>query len=125
MPQTFPQRRGPDRRRQPRGGRRAGDQEGFSPLVMLVGDQPTVMDRSEAILAKLRFAVTTSTSVDHAIRLLPELKPDIVVAGEMDGARIRRNAPRGVRIVVVDHGMRDDPDAIIQAILRTLRSGSS
>lgn len=88
---------------------------------MLVGDQHTVMDRSEAILAKLRFAVTTSTSVEHAIRLLPELKPDLIVAGEMDGARIRRSSSQRVTIVVMDRGMKDDPDALIEAILRTLR----
>lgn len=92
---------------------------------MLVGDERTVMDRSEAILAKLRFAVTTSTSVDHAIRLLPELKPDLVVAGEMDAARIRRNAPSRVTIVVMDRGMQNDPDALIQEILRTLRGTAS
>ena len=123
MSQTIQRRTGVDRRRQPRGGRRAEDREGFAPLVMLVGDQHTVLDRSEAILAKLRFAVTTSTSVDHAIRLLPELNPDLIVAGEMDGARIRRHSPQPVRIVVMDHRMKDDPDALIEAILRTLRNG--
>jgi hypothetical protein len=122
MTQTIQRRSGVDRRRQPRGGRRTEDREGFAPLVMLVGDQQTVLDRSEAILAKLRFAVTTSTSVEHAIRLLPELKPDLIVAGEMDGARIRRHASQPVRIVVMDHGMRDDPDALIDAILRTIRA---
>jgi CheY-like chemotaxis protein len=124
MSQTT-QRRGSDRRRRPRGGRRAGDREGFAPLVMLVGDQHTVMDRSEAILAKLRFAVTTTTSAEQAIRLLPELKPDLIVAGEMDGARIRRSTSQRVTIVVVDRGMNDDPDAVIDAILRTLRVNAS
>jgi hypothetical protein len=92
---------------------------------MLVGDQQAMMERSEAILAKLRFAVTTSASVDHAIRLLPELKPDLVVAGEMDAARIRRNAPHSVTIVVMDRGMQADPDALIQEILRTVRRTAS
>jgi hypothetical protein len=121
MSETTPRRSGVDRRRQPRGGRRTEDREGFAPLVMLVGDQRTMMERSEAILAKLRFAVTTSPSVEHAIRLLPELKPDLIVAGEMDGARIRRASSRPVRVVVMDRGMADDPDALIEAILRTLR----
>jgi hypothetical protein len=92
---------------------------------MLVGDQHTVMDRSEAILAKLRFAVTTATSADQATRLLPELKPDLIVAGEMDGARIRRSTSQRVTIVVVDRGVNDDPDALIDAILRTLRVNAS
>ena len=125
MSHTTSQRRGSERRRQPRGGRRAGDREGFAPLVMLVGDQHTMMDRSEAILAKLRFAVTTTTTADHAIRLLPELKPDLLVAGEMDAARIRRNAPQKLTIVVMDRSMQDDPDALIREILRTLRADAS
>jgi len=119
---TPPERRGPDRRRQPRGGRREEDREGFAPLVMLVGDEPGVMDRSEAILAKLRFAVATSNSVDHALRVLPELKPDLVVAGEWDGARIRSSASGHVPIVVMNRGMQDDPEVLIEEIRRTLRA---
>lgn len=89
---------------------------------MLVGDEPGVIDRSEAILAKLRFAVATSNSVDHALRVLPELKPDLVVAGEWDGARIRSSAPDGMPIVVMNRGMQDDPEVLIEEIRRTLRA---
>jgi DNA-binding NtrC family response regulator len=121
---TTPERRGPDRRRRPRGGRREEDREGFAPLVMLVGDEPGVMDRSEAILAKLRFAVATSSSVDHALRALPDLKPDLVVAGEWDGARIRSSAPDHMPIVVMSQGMQDDPEALIEEIRRTLRASA-
>ena len=116
------ERRGPDRRRTPRGGRRAEDREGFAPLVMLVGDEPAVIERSEAILAKLRFAVATSNSVDHALRVLPELNPDIVVASEWDGARIRSRAPGDLPIVVIDRSMQDDPEALIREIRRALRA---
>jgi hypothetical protein len=119
---SIPERRGPDRRRQSRGGRRIKDTEGFAPLVMLVGDGPGMIDRSEAILAKLRFAVATSNSVDHALRVLPDLKPDIVVASEWDGARIRSIIADDTPIVVMSRSMQDDPEALIEEIRRTLRA---
>jgi hypothetical protein len=89
---------------------------------MLVGDGPGMIDRSEAILAKLRFAVATSSSVDHALRVLPELKPDIVVAGEWDGARIRSSIGYDTPIVIMSRSMQDDPEALIEEIRRTLRA---
>jgi len=118
---SVPERRGVDRRRLPRGGRRAGDSEGFAPLVMLVGDEPGMIDGSEAILAKLRFAVATSSSVDDALRVLPDLKPDLVVAGEGDEARLRSGTPTHVPVVVMSRSMQDNPEALIEAIRRTLR----
>jgi len=119
---SLPERRGVDRRRLPRGGRRAGDREGFAPLVMLVGDEPAIIDGSEAILAKLRFAVATSRSVDDALRVLPNLKPDLVVAGEGDEARLRSGTPAHVPVVVMNRGMQENPEALIEAIRRTLRA---
>jgi len=116
---SLPERRGVDRRRLPRGGRRAEDHEGFAPLVMLVGDEPAIIDGSEAILAKLRFAVATSSSVDDALRVLPDLKPDLVVAGEGDEARLRTGTH--VPVVVMNRGMQDNPEALIEAVRRSLR----
>ena len=118
---SLPERCGVDRRRLPRGGRRAGDHEGFAPLVMLVGDEPAIIDGSEAILAKLRFAVATSSSVDDALRVLPDLKPDLVVAGEEDEERLRTGTPTHVPVVVMNRGMQDNPEALIEAIRRSLR----
>ena len=89
---------------------------------MLVGDDPAIIDGSEAILAKLRFAVATSSSVDDALRVLPDLKPDLVVAGEGDEARLRTGTPTHVPVVVMNRGMQDNPEALIEAIRRTLRS---
>jgi hypothetical protein len=113
-------RKGPDRRRQPRGGRRAGDREGLSPLVLLVGNGTDMTHKSEAILAKLRFAVSTSEDVDHALRVLPDLRPDLVVADEQDEPRIREAA--SVPIVVMKPGPDTSVDTLIEDVLRTVRS---
>jgi hypothetical protein len=119
---SVPERRGVDRRRLPRGGRRAEDSEGFSPLVMLVGNQPSIIEGSEAILAKLRFAVATSNSVEDALRALPDLKPDLIVAAEADEARLRSGTPAHVPVVVMSPGMQENPEALVEAIRRTLRA---
>lgn len=89
---------------------------------MLVGDEPAVIDRSEAILAKLRFAVATSSSVDHALRVLPDLKPDLVVAAQADEARLRSGTPTHVPLVVMNPVMQDNPEALIEEIRRALRA---
>lgn len=123
MAHILDMRRGPDRRHHTRGGRRAGDREGFAPLVMLVGDEATVMERSEAVLAKLRFAVATSTSVDHAVRTVPQLKPDLIVVGERDEDAVSEAVPSHVPVVVMNARMQEDPEALVEAIRRALRAG--
>jgi hypothetical protein len=122
MPKTPERRDGPDRRCRPRGGRREGDQDGFAPLVLLVGDNPDVVSRSETILARLRFAVSTSRSVEEALRVIPDLRPDVVVAGEWDGARIRSATPEPPPVVVVDRRAEESPEELIELIRRTLRA---
>lgn len=117
MPYNSRILRGPERRRQPRGGRRPEDQDGFAPLVMLVGDEPDVTSRSEAILAKLKFAVTKTLDVDQAIRAVPALRPDLVVAPEADAPRMRSEIPQNLPVVA----MPETPEAMIDEILRTLR----
>ena len=123
MSYTPEQRQGPDRRRQPRGGRRPTDPEGFAPLVMVVGDDAVRL--AEAVLAKLRFAVTTSRTVDDAARVLPDLKPDIVVAASPDAARIRNQSGNHLAIVEMSDDMRADPLVLIESIRATLRRAMS
>ena len=81
--------RGPERRRQPRGGRRPTDRPGYAPLVFVVDPRPSGRDACEAILAKLRFAVAPFESVDQAMRVMIALRPNIIlVSGEqMDTLR--------------------------------------
>jgi hypothetical protein len=114
--------RGPDRRTTSRGGRRTDDREGFAPLVLLVGEKPGVVEQSEAVLAKLHFAVTTSSNVEEALRVVAELRPDLVVSNAPDAARIRTEVPEHLPVVVVDEGMKASAEVLIEEIRRVIRS---
>ncbi len=122
MAHILEHRRGPDRRKQPRGGRRADEGEGFAPLVLLVDEGAGAVSRSHAILAKLRFAVTTSGDVDEALRVLVALHPDLVVAAPGDADRIRAEAPQHLPVVVMSDEMQENPEALIEEIRRTIRA---
>jgi hypothetical protein len=71
---------GPDRRRFARGGRRTTDKAGFAPMVVLIDNDATRLDLSEAILAKLRFAVAPFGSVERALAAMQGLMPEVVIA---------------------------------------------
>lgn len=113
---------GPDRRRLPRGGRRADDVNGHAPLVLLVGGDADVVGQSEAVLAKLRFAVATSATVDAALRVMSGLRPDIVVANAEDAARLRLESPDHVPVVVLDDDMRSSREALVEGIREAIRA---
>ena len=114
-------RRGPDRRRRPRGGRREGDLDGVAPLVLLVGNQPDVTASAEAILAKLRFAVATSSTVEDALRVASDLHPDVVVAAEAVAAEIEQRADRPLRLVRMTGELQGDPNRLLAEIRHRLR----
>lgn len=121
MPHTPEHRRGPDRRRLPRGGRRATDRAGYAPLVLLVDDDADNGNRCEAILSKLRFAVAPARGIDEALRIMTGVHPDLIVARSADAARLRAEAPPHVPVVVTtDGGM--EGDALVEAIRRALRA---
>lgn len=121
MAHILEHRRGPDRRRQPRGGRRTEDAPGVAPLVLMVGEEPGVMARSEAVLAKLRFAVSIVGSAEDALRVIPALRPDLVVATDADSARIRLETPENVPVVSMDAEAQENPEALVKEIRRALR----
>ncbi|OFW09213.1 MAG: hypothetical protein A3H96_05705 [Acidobacteria bacterium RIFCSPLOWO2_02_FULL_67_36] len=121
MPHIIEHRHGPDRRHQPRGGRRPEDRPGYAPLVLLVGDDAEVKDQSEAILAKLRFAVATSTTAEEALRVLPALRPDLVIAPEGDVSRLRDEGPANLRVMVMNRDMEESPEELIAEVLRSVR----
>ena len=108
-------RRGPDRRRQPRGGRRAGDIDGVAPLVLLVGEDHSVSQQAEGILCRLKFAVSTTTDPQEALRILPALRPNIVVVAPRHELLMRAASP--VPVVVIDENF----DAMMDQVRRALR----
>ena len=71
---------GPDRRQFARGGRRTTDKAGYAPMVVLIDNDATRLDLSEAILAKLRFAVAPFASVERALTAMTALMPEVVIA---------------------------------------------
>ena len=123
MPGASDQRRGPDRRSRPRGGRRSEDKNGYAPLVMLVDADAASGERCEAILAKLRFAVAPARSVDEALRVMTALRPEIVVASKADAGRLRAEAPEHVPVVAVEEGLA--PETLVEEIRKAIRGQRS
>ena len=117
-------RQGADRRSRPRGGRRAGDQQGFAPLVLLVDEDTESGERCEAILAKLRFAVAPARTLAEATRVMDALRPNLIVAHVSDPDALKRAAPNDVPLVVLSEGL-SAPDAMIGEIRRALRKRAS
>lgn len=113
-PTQFP--RGPERRRHPRGGRRSTDMDGATPLVLLVGDDPTIAQQAELILCRLKFGVSVTTDPDDALRIFATLRPDVVVVAPRHELLIR-TAVNGRPVVVIP----DDVDTLIDKIRRALR----
>lgn len=113
-------RQGSDRRQQPRGGRRAGDQAGFAPLVLLVDEDPDSGARCEAILTKLRFAVAPAHTLAEATRVMDALRPNLIVGHVTDPDALRRAAPREIPVVILDDTL-SAPDSMIAEIRRALR----
>ena len=115
-------RQGPERRREPRGGRRPDDRAGFAPLVLVADEDMASGDMCEALLATLRFAVARVDSVDKAVSVIATLLPDVIVARARDVSPLQRAAwPSGVPFVTVTDSLRD-PDALIDAIRQAIRS---
>ena len=118
-------RAGSDRRRQSRGGRRPADVEGFSPLIMVVGDEAAVGDAVGAVLAKLRFAVTPAPTVEEALRVLQTMQPDLIVANAEAAGRIRLECPEHRAVIVVTPEMRDDPQLLVDEIRGAIRANAA
>lgn len=114
--------RGPERRRVPRGGRRAGDVAGFAPLVLLLGRGESVVAQAEAVLARLKFAVTTTGTVEEALRIMEGIRPDVVVAEPESASRLRLEWPEHVPVVEINGDMRTNPDALVEAIRQAIRA---
>src|SRR3954463_11915994 len=115
-------RKGFDRRRESRGGRRPGDVDGFAPLVLVADEDAASGDMCETLLATLRFAVARVDSVDKAVSVISTLLPDVIVARGRDVSPLQRAAwPSGVPFVIVTDVLRE-PAALVGAIRHAIRS---
>jgi CheY-like chemotaxis protein len=119
MTDASDRRNGPDRRGRARGGRRATDQAGYSPLVLVVDRDAHGRETCEAILAKLRFAVAPVESAEKALSLMAALRPDIVVVRESEASLLR-----GISAPLVVMKLSQEPLALIEEIRRALRAAS-
>src|SRR4051794_18756263 len=82
-------RRAADRRGSPRGGRRPGDIQGYSPLILVADDDANSGAHCVAILARLRFAVAPAHSVEEAIKVMTSLHPTLIVSRLKDETGLR------------------------------------
>ena len=114
--------RGPDRRKVPRGGRRATDVAGSAPLVLVLGRGESAVAQAETVLARLKFAVTTTGTVEEALRIMEGIRPDVVVAEPEAASRVRLEWPEHVPVVEMNGEMRDNPDALVDAIREAIRA---
>ena len=116
---------GADRRRQPRGGRRANDHAGYAPLVLVVDPDASGRAACETILAKLRFAVAPMETVEKAASIVRALRPEVIVAEVSAADELRRRLANGGRgdadIPVVGITSSMSPDEIVASIRRALR----
>ena len=117
MTDSSERRQGPDRRNRARGGRRATDPSGYSPLVLVVDRDTHGRETCEAILAKLRFAVAPVDSPEKALAIMAALKPDIVVVRESDAALLR-----GIAAPLIVMKPSQEPLALVDEIRRALRA---
>jgi len=116
---------GPDRRQFARGGRRATDRAGYAPMVVVIDDDATRLDLSEAILAKLRFAVAPFASVDEAIVAMQAFVPEIVVARADAVQELRDRLPvdrdgHAIPLLALTADLAE-PSALIEALRQLIR----
>lgn len=124
MAEGQEQRRGADRRRRPRGGRRAGDATGFAPLIFVVDGQTTRRDVCDAILARLQFAVAPFETAADALAVIGAFRPDVIVAGAPEAGAMRERVRTGrdgdpIPIVTIPDDIRA-PEPLIDAIRAVL-----
>jgi len=125
MSSSEDRRHASDRRTTPRGGRRPGDPQGYSPLILVADDDANSGARCVAILARLRFAVAPAHSVDEAIKIMTSLHPTLIVARLKDEAVLRQQMANDLSIgdipIVTLTAENEAPQLMIEDIRRALR----
>jgi hypothetical protein len=86
---------------------------------MVVDSEVRRREISEAILAKLMFAVAPAESVERAVSIVRALHPEVIVAGEQDAQRIRDLIPdaSGIAIVSIAEDTR-----VSETLIETVRN---
>lgn len=87
--------------------------------MLVVGDGHQPEKESEAILARLNFAVAPALDLAEAKRVIGSLNPDLIVASSDDAAKLRSekvNVP-----IVESRNPNRDADALVQRIRFALR----
>lgn len=125
MADAAGKRQRPDRRRHPRGGRRAEDVPGATPLIVVVDPDPVRRKLSLEILSKLRFAVAPVASLGEALAIVPSLTPEVIVTSRAVAPTLVAALAGGaaVPIVTSDDGRRAT-EALIEAVRRAIRETS-
>lgn len=122
MAEPAGKRSRPDRRRAPRGGRRAGDVPGLTPLVVVVDPDPVRRKLSLEILSKMRFAVAPVSSLSEALAVVPTLTPEVIVTCRSEAPRLVAAFAGGnaVPIVTTEDGQHAS-DTLIELVRRAIR----
>jgi CheY-like chemotaxis protein len=114
-----------DRRTTLRGGRRPGDVQGYSPLILVADDDANSGARCVAILARLRFAVAPAHSVDEAIKIMTSLHPTLIVTRLKNEAALRQQMAADPSIgdipIMTLTAENDAPLDMVEEIRRVLR----
>jgi hypothetical protein len=91
---------------------------------MLVEQDPQGRDSTEALLAKLNFAVAPFDSVEKAVAVLRGLSPHVIVANGEAAASLRMHAPSnrdgGLIPIVALTEAATTPDDLVDAVRRAL-----
>jgi len=92
-------------------------------MVFVIDEDSRSRDISEAILAKLRFAVAPFESLDKAISVLQALRPEVVIAREdhIDRLRATLAHQRGGMIPLVPITKDQGGEALVEEVRRVLR----
>jgi CheY-like chemotaxis protein len=80
MVSTGEQRSGPDRRRAPRGGRRAADRPGKYPQVLVAESYDGVRKSCARYLDRFHFEVAEAADGEQALKQIAAEPPDVILA---------------------------------------------
>ncbi len=94
-------------------------------MVVVIDDDATRLDVSEAILAKLRFAVAPFGSVEQALAAMQALRPEAIVARDSAVQQLRDHLPadrdgRVIPLLPLTPEL-SDPEALIDALRQLMR----